>query len=73
LYNQPTEIPNTITHLTLGECYDQPTKIPNTVTHLKFGRKYNQPTEIPNTVIMLIHNNNEIKIGTNTDLFKFKN
>ena len=49
-YNKPTEIPNSITHLTFGFMYNQPTKIPNSVTYLSFDNYYNQQTEIPNSI-----------------------
>ena len=60
-----------MTDLAFGYDYNQITDIPNSVTYLTFGERYNQITEIPSNVICLKHNGTIIKIGEDTEIFKF--
>jgi len=50
-------LPDTLTHLTLGDHYNQPIRdiIPNNLTHLTFGRQFNQPIKdaLPDTLTHL--------------------
>jgi len=54
-FNEPVQLPSSITHLKFGDNFDQPVEnLPSSITHLTFGKKFNQSIDnLPTSITHL--------------------
>ena len=75
LFNQPIDLPKSLTHLIFGDRFNQPIDLPESITHLTFGDWFNKFIEIPSSItnLKIWKGQKNLKIKYNNEIIKIQN